>query len=113
MDMEDLNSKIGKASKVLYKKLEEGESTLNRIINDKFSEGSSMDMEDLNLKIGEAAGVLYRRLEEGECNLSQIKKHLAENGFDATIAIMAIGWLAREDKIHAYKTNNIWSLKLN
>ena len=113
MDMEDLNFKIGKATRVLYHKLEEGESTLNRIISEKFSEGQSLDMEDLNFKIGEAAGVIYHRLEEGECSLSQIKNHLAENGFDSSIAIMAIGWLAREDKIHAYKTSNIWSLKLN
>jgi len=113
MDMEDLNPKIGKAARVLYHKLEEGESAINRIISEKFSEGPSMDTEDLNLKIGEAAGVLYHRLEEGECTLSQIKNHLAKNGFDASIAIMAIGWLAREDKIHAYKTSNIWSLKLN
>jgi hypothetical protein len=113
MDMEDLNSKIGKATNVLHHKLEEGEAALNRIISEKFSEEPSMDTEDLNLKIGEAAGVLYRRLEKGECTLSQIKNHLAENGFDASIAIMAIGWLAREDKILAYKTSNIWSLKLN
>jgi pyrroloquinoline quinone (PQQ) biosynthesis protein C len=72
-----------------------------------------MDTEDLNLKIGEAAGVLYRRLKEGECTLSQIKNYLAENRFNASIAIMAIGWLAREDKIHVYKTSNIWSVKLN
>lgn len=113
MDIEDLNSKIGKTTRVLYQKLEEGESTLNRIISEKFSERPSMDTEDLNLKIGEAAGVLYRRLKEGECTLSQIKNYLAENRFDASIAIMAIGWLAREDKIHVYKTSNIWSLKLN
>ncbi len=113
MDMEDLNSKIGKTARVLYQKIEDGESALNRIISEKFSEGPNMDTEDLNLKIGEAAGVLYRRLEEGECTLSQIKNSLAENGFDASIAIMAIGWLAREGKIHSYKANNIWSLKLN
>ncbi len=56
MDMEDLNSKIGKTARVLYQKIEEGESALNRIISEKFSEGPSMDTEDLNLKIGEAAG---------------------------------------------------------
>jgi hypothetical protein len=113
MDMGDLNPKIEKAARVLHHKLEEGESAINRVISKKFSEGPSMDTEDLNLKIGKAAGVLYHRLEEGECTLSQIKNHLAKNGFDASIAIMAIGWLAREDKIHAYKTSNIWSLKLN
>jgi|BarGraIncu01121A_1022015.scaffolds.fasta_scaffold49616_1 hypothetical protein len=113
MDIEDRNSKIGKAAKVLYHKLEEGERALNSIISEKFSEGQSTDTENLNLKIGEAAGVLYHRLEEGECTLNQIKNHLAEKGFDSSIAIMAIGWLAREDKIRAYKTSNKWSLKLN
>jgi hypothetical protein len=113
MDNEDRNSKIGKAARVLYHKLEEGERALNNIISEKFSEEESMDKEDLNLKIGEAAGVLYHKLEEGECSMSQIKNHLAENGFDSSIAIMAIGWLAREDKIRAYKISNKWSLKLN
>jgi predicted transcriptional regulator YheO len=113
MDNEYRNSKIGKAASILYHKLEEGERALNNIISEKFSKEENMNTEDMNLKIGEAAGVLYHRLEEGECTLSQIKNHLVKNGFDSSIALMAIGWLAREDKILAYKTSNIWSLKLN
>jgi len=59
--------------------------------------------EYMNTKVGEAAGVLYHRLEEGECSLNQIKNHLIINGFDSQMALMAIGWLAREDKISIKK----------
>ncbi|MCQ1534854.1 hypothetical protein FTO70_03940 [Methanosarcina sp. KYL-1] len=69
-------------------------------------------MEDMNLKIGEAAGVLYHRLENGECSLNQIKTHLSTNGFDTQMALMAVGWLAREDKINVDKTTNKWSVRL-
>jgi hypothetical protein len=113
MDNEYRNSKIGKASSILYHKFEEGEQAIKSILNKKCSKEESMNTEDMNLNIGNAAGVLYHRLEEGECNLSQIKNHLAKNGFDSSIALMAIGWLAREDKILAYKTSNTWSLKTN
>jgi hypothetical protein len=56
--------------------------------------------------------VLYHRLEEGECSLNQIKIHLSANGFDSQMASMAIGWLAREDKISLDKESNRWSLRL-
>ena len=69
--------------------------------------------EYVNLKVGEAAGVLYRRLEEGECSLNQIKTHLSTNGFDSQIALMAIGWLSREDKISINREANRWSVQLN
>jgi len=68
--------------------------------------------ENMNLKIGEAAGVVYHKLEEGECSLNQIKIHLSANGFDSQMASMAIGWLAREDKINLDKDSNRWSLRL-
>jgi hypothetical protein len=68
--------------------------------------------ENMNLKIGEAAGVLYHRLEEGECSLNQIKIHLSSNGFDSQMTLMAVGWLAREDKISLDKESNRWSLRL-
>jgi hypothetical protein len=69
--------------------------------------------EYMNLKVGEAAGVLYHRLEEGECSLNQIKTHLSSNGFDSQIALMAVGWLAREDKISINRESNRWSVRLN
>ncbi len=68
--------------------------------------------ENMNLKIGEAAGVVYHKLEEGECSLNQIKNHLSANGFDSQMAPLAIGWLAREDKISLDKDSNRWSLRL-
>jgi hypothetical protein len=69
--------------------------------------------EYLNLKVGEAAGVLYHRLKEGECSLNQIKTHLSMNGFDSQMALMAVGWLAREDKISLNRESNRWSVRLN
>jgi len=69
--------------------------------------------EYMNMKVGEAAGVLYHRLEEGECSLNQIKNHLIMNGFDSQMALMAIGWLAREDKISLKRESNRWSICLN
>ena len=68
--------------------------------------------EYMNLKIGEAAGALYHRLEEGDCSLNQIKTCLSEEGFDSQLALMAVGWLAREDKINIDKATNKWSIKL-
>lgn len=69
--------------------------------------------EYMNMKVGKAAGVLYHRLEEGECSLNQIKNHLNMNDFDSQIALMAIGWLAREDKISLKRESNRWSVCLN
>jgi hypothetical protein len=69
--------------------------------------------EYMNMKVGEAAGVLYHRLEEGECSLNQIENHLNMNGFDSQMALMAIGWLAREDKISLKRESNRWSICLN
>lgn len=69
-------------------------------------------MEEINLKIGEAAGVLYHKLENGECSLNKIKVHLGSNGFDFQVALMAVGWLAREDKICINKATKKWSVRL-
>jgi hypothetical protein len=69
--------------------------------------------EFMNLKIGEAAGLVYHRLEEGECSLNQIKTHLSTNGVDSQLALMAVGWLAREDKIALSRESNRWSVRLN
>lgn len=69
--------------------------------------------EYMNLKIGEAAGLVYHRLKEGECSLNQIKTHLSTNGIDSQLALMAVGWLAREDKITLSRESNRWSVRLN
>lgn len=69
--------------------------------------------EYMNLKIGEVAGLVYHRLEEGECSLNQIKTHLSTNGIDSQLALMAVGWLAREDKINISRESNRWSVRLS
>ncbi|WP_342304688.1 winged helix-turn-helix domain-containing protein [Methanolobus sp. ZRKC5] len=69
-------------------------------------------MEEMCLNIGEAAGCIYRLLDSGESNMANLKNHLKENGFDSQVAFMAIGWLAREDKICMTKNGNSWSLSL-
>jgi Winged helix-turn-helix domain (DUF2582) len=70
-------------------------------------------IEYINPKIGEAAGVLFHILEEGECSLNQIKTHLGANGFDSHLTLMAVGWLARENKISVNRESNRWSVRLN
>jgi hypothetical protein len=72
-----------------------------------------MTEEYINLKVGEAAGLVYHRLEEGECSLNQIKTILSNNGVDSQLALMAIGWLAREDKININRESNRWFVRLN
>jgi hypothetical protein len=67
----------------------------------------------VELRKKEAAGVLYHRLEEGECSLNQIKTHLNINGIDSQMTLMAVGWLAREDKISIYRESNRWFVRLN
>ncbi|MDG6243814.1 MAG: winged helix-turn-helix domain-containing protein [Methanolobus sp.] len=69
-------------------------------------------MEEMCFNIGEAAGYIYRLLENGESNLANLKNHLKDNGFDSQVVFMAIGWLAREDKICISRSRNSWSLKL-
>ncbi|WP_407356737.1 winged helix-turn-helix domain-containing protein [Methanolobus sp. WCC5] len=69
-------------------------------------------MDEMCLNIGEAAGYVYRLLENGESNLANLKNHLKDNGFDSQVVFMAIGWLAREDKICIDRNKNSWSLKL-
>ena len=69
--------------------------------------------EYMNLKVGEAAGLVYHRLEEGECSLNQIKTYLSMNGFDSQLALMAVGWLAREAKISVNRASNRLSVRLN
>ena len=69
-------------------------------------------MEDMWGKIGETAGRVYHLLEEGEKTLSQIEKTLRKEGYNSNIVKMAIGWLAREDKIFVLKDDKKWIIKL-
>ena len=69
-------------------------------------------MSDMNIQIGKAAGAIYHELENGERNLTKLKNHLIENGFDAQISTMSIGWLAREGKLDVSKIGKKWSIKL-
>ena len=69
-------------------------------------------MEDMWGKIGETAGRVYHLLEEGEKTLSQIEKTLRKEGYNSNIVKMAIGWLAREDKIFVLKDDKKWLIKL-
>ena len=69
-------------------------------------------MEDMWGKIGETAGRIYHLLEEGEKTLSQIEKTLRKEGYNSNIVKMAIGWLAREDKILVLKDDKKWLIKL-
>jgi len=71
-----------------------------------------MIMEDMWGKIGETAGRVYHLLEEGEKTLSQIEKTLRKEGYNSNIVKMAIGWLAREDKISILKDGKKWLIKL-
>lgn len=69
-------------------------------------------LDEMCVNIGEAAGYIYRLLESGELNMAKLKNHLKDNGFDNQVAFMAIGWLAREDKLYMSKKGNSWLLKL-
>ncbi|WP_457611739.1 winged helix-turn-helix domain-containing protein [Methanocaldococcus sp.] len=69
-------------------------------------------MENLWAKIGETAGRIYHLLEEGEKSLYQIEKTLKKEGYSSNIIKMAIGWLAREDKVEVLKDKNKWVIKL-
>ncbi|AEF97262.1 Protein of unknown function DUF2582 [Methanotorris igneus Kol 5] len=63
-------------------------------------------------KIGETAGRVYHLLEEGEKNLSSLTKILRREGHNTNLVIMAIGWLAREDKINVIKDHGKWIIRL-
>jgi hypothetical protein len=61
--------------------------------------------------IGETAGKIWRLLNEnGEASLSQLKRGVKA---DPNLIVQAIGWLAREDKLHIEKKGRsvIYSLK--
>lgn len=51
-------------------------------------------------------------LEQGASNLSNLKKKLINMGFDSNVSMMAVGWLAREDKLHIDKEGKKWNINL-
>ncbi|EHP86354.1 Protein of unknown function DUF2582 [Methanotorris formicicus Mc-S-70] len=63
-------------------------------------------------KIGETAGKVYHLLEDGEKSLSNLTKILRREGCNTNLVIMAIGWLAREDKIVVIKDSGKWTIRL-
>jgi hypothetical protein len=69
-------------------------------------------MEDMWLKIGEAAGKIYHLLEDGEKNITKLKESLRSEGYNETIVVMAIGWLAREDNIIIIRDGRKWIIRL-
>ncbi|WP_421077720.1 winged helix-turn-helix domain-containing protein [Methanothermococcus sp. Ax23] len=69
-------------------------------------------MEDMWLKIGEAAGKIYHLLEDGEKNITKLKESLRSEGYNETIIVMAIGWLAREDNIIIIRDGRKWIIRL-
>ncbi|MCL7474756.1 MAG: winged helix-turn-helix domain-containing protein [Methanosarcinales archaeon] len=69
-------------------------------------------MEEFTSRIGEAAGATFNELVKGDTSLTKIKTGLAELGFDANISAMAIGWLARENKVVIVKNGKVWNIRL-
>lgn len=63
-------------------------------------------------KIGETAGKVYHLLENGETNITKLKKSLKREGCGDIVVDMAIGWLAREDKIEVIKDGRSWIIRL-
>jgi hypothetical protein len=61
-------------------------------------------------EIGETAGEIFRHLERhGDVTLQQLKKSIGRPG--DTVA-MALGWLAREDKIHFIQSGKVKKISL-
>ena len=70
-------------------------------------------MENMWPIIGQAAGRIYELLKKGgEKNITKIKEILRKEGFNDSVVVMAIGWLAREDNIEALRDNRKWTIKL-
>jgi hypothetical protein len=45
-------------------------------------------------------------------SVSKLKNTLADLGFDNNVSMMAVGWLARENKLHVIKEGNMCTIKL-
>ncbi len=62
------------------------------------------------VKIGENAGKIWNTLSEsGEMTIAQVKKKATLSDSDAN---MALGWLAREDKVAIAKKGNSTKISL-
>lgn len=61
-------------------------------------------------KIGENAGIIWRKLENrGNLTFEELQ---TETGLDQADVLLAIGWLAREDKISFNMESGITSVSL-
>ncbi|WP_298683691.1 winged helix-turn-helix domain-containing protein [uncultured Methanomethylovorans sp.] len=69
-------------------------------------------MDEVASNIGDAAGYVYRLLVEGKANISKVKRTLKKTGFDSETVLMAIDWLAREDKLLIEKNGDNCTIKL-
>lgn len=69
-------------------------------------------MDEVCFSIGDAAGYVYGLLAEGETTTNKAKRTLKKSGFDSETVLMAIGWLAREDKLLMEKIGNTCIIKL-
>lgn len=70
-------------------------------------------MSEVCFSIGDAAGHVYKfLLENDESDTAKVKRMLKKGGFDSETVLMAIGWLAREDKILMEKIDNTCTIKL-
>ena len=69
-------------------------------------------MQNMWAKIGETAGKVYHLLEDGEKNITRLKKSLKGGGYGDIVVDMAIGWLAREDKVDIIKDGRSWIIRL-
>jgi hypothetical protein len=45
-------------------------------------------------------------------SVSKLKNTLADLGFDNNVSMMAVGWLARENKLHVIKEGKMCTIKL-
>jgi len=69
-------------------------------------------VDEVASSIGDAAGYVYRLLVEGKANTAKVKRTLKKSGFDSETVLMAIGWLAREDKLLMEKNSDSYIIKL-
>ncbi|NUP88785.1 MAG: winged helix-turn-helix domain-containing protein [Candidatus Sumerlaeia bacterium] len=68
-------------------------------------------MAPLRDEIGTTAGKVYQHLAaKGEASLSQLQKGIG--GASASLVAMAVGWLAREDKIEERQAGKTARLRL-
>jgi len=64
----------------------------------------------MTAKVGEAAGKVWHTLKEnGEMSTAQLKKKL---GTDDKTLWMALGWLAREDKLNFIQVKNTLKISI-